>query len=129
MIRGTQQLIDGLAILRVDRCAGTYRDRWLVAIAAQSLGNSIGNTQSGMGFRLRKNEHEFVTTITRSGVNCAAMNPKSVCQAADGLGSREMTMVSLIFFRPSKSSSTTANGRPVRPYLLISESSVSRSRR
>src|SRR5882724_3169510 len=92
MVGGGEELIDGLAIMRVDGYSGTYGDGWLVAIGAEPLGNSIGNPKSRRGFRFGKHEHEFVPPVTRSGVNGAAMNAENVSQAADGFASHEMAV-------------------------------------
>jgi len=92
MVGGGEELFNGLAIVRVDRNPGTYRDRRLVAVGSEALGNSIGNPLSGMGFRLRENEGEFIASVTRRGVNGAGMNAQNVRQAADGIGSDEMAI-------------------------------------
>src|SRR6266446_4258717 len=84
MVGGGEELIDGLAITRVDCYSGTYGD--------ESLVNAIGNPQSGRGFRFGKHEHEFVPPVTRSSVNGAAMNAKNISQAADGFASHQMAV-------------------------------------
>src|SRR5216684_2555687 len=92
MIGCGEEVIDGLAIMRIDCYSGTYGDEWLVAVGAEPLGNSIGNPMGRSGFRFRKNKHEFVPSVTRSGINGAAMNAKNVSQAADGFAAHEMAI-------------------------------------
>src|SRR6267143_2622021 len=99
MVGSGKELIDGLAIMRVDCYSGTYGDGWLVAIGAKPLGNSIGNPKGSSGFRFRKNKHEFVPTVTRSGVNGAAMNAKNVSQTADGFAAHEMAVSVIDLFQ------------------------------
>src|SRR5260370_20638133 len=90
VVGGGEQFIDGLAIVGVDRRAGTDGDRRVVAIGAQALGNSIGNTKGVRRLRFGENEHEFVASVTRRGVHGAAMNAKKVCPTADGFWSPQM---------------------------------------
>ena len=78
MVGSGEEFIDGLPIVRVDGDSSTYGEGWLVAIGAEPLGNSLGNPKGSSGFRFRKNKHEFVPSVTRSGVNGAAMNAKNV---------------------------------------------------
>src|SRR6267142_2179329 len=99
MVGGGEEFIDGLAIMRVDSYSGTYGDGWLVAVGAEPLGNTIGNSQRGSGFRFGKNKHEFVPSVTRSGVNSAAMNAKNVSQAADGFAAHEMAVSVIDLFQ------------------------------
>src|SRR6266850_7378851 len=92
LVGGAEELIDGLAVVGIDGYSGTHGDGWLVAVGSEPFGNSIGNAQSGLGFRFRKNKHEFVPTVTRSGVNGAAMNAKNISQATDGFAAHEMAV-------------------------------------
>jgi len=99
MVGGGEELIDGLAIMRVDGYSGTYGDGWLVAIGTEPLSNAISNSQRGRGVRFGKNEDEFVPPVTRSGVNGAAMNAKNVSQAADGFATHEMAVSVIDLFQ------------------------------
>src|SRR6266403_5443995 len=99
MVGGGEEFIDSLAVVRVDCYSGTYGDGWFVAISVEPLGNAIGNPKGSSGFRFRKNKHEFVPSVTRSGVNGAAMNAKNVSQAADGFAAHEMAIGVIDFFQ------------------------------
>src|SRR6267142_537401 len=99
MVGGGEELINGLAVVGIDGYSGTYGDGWLVAVGAEPLGNAIGNPKGGSGFRFRKHKHEFVPSVTRSGVNGAAMNPKNVSQAADGFASHQMAVSVIDLFQ------------------------------
>src|SRR5260370_1781102 len=87
-----EKVSDGLAIVRIDRNAGAYTDGRLVAIRAEALRNSIGNTLGGLGVCLGENEDEFVSAVARGHVDGAAMNAKNVCQPAYGFRSHERTV-------------------------------------
>jgi hypothetical protein len=76
-MRGAEQLIDGSAILRVDRCTRTHRKERLFVVVSEALGNSFRNTLSCVGLRFRENKYEFKPSVARSRVNVAAMNSEN----------------------------------------------------
>jgi hypothetical protein len=100
VVGGGEELFNGLAIVRVDGNAGTYRDGRLVTVGSETLSNSIGNPLSSWGFRFRENEGEFIASVTRRSVNGAGMNAENVRQAADGVGSHEMAIGVIDNFQP-----------------------------
>ncbi len=99
-IRHAEQLIHCSAILRIYRYTCAHGDGWLVAVGSQSFGNSIRNTPSRSEFRFRKNEHEFVPSVSPCGINCAAMNPENVCQPAERFASYQMTIGVIDLLQP-----------------------------
>jgi len=109
-----EKVSDGLAIVRIDRDAGTYGDGRLVAIRAQSFGNSIGNAQRRLGVRFGENKYEFVSAVARGNVDCPAMNAKNVCQPADSFCSHEMTVGVIDFLQPVQIGHHDGEGRAVR---------------
>ncbi len=76
--RPHRTLIDCSAILRVNGCTRTYRNRWLLVLVSQALANSFRHTVRCFGVRFRQKEHEFVASVSRSCVNFAAMNSENI---------------------------------------------------
>src|SRR5207245_6052305 len=67
-VRCRQQLIDRLAILREYRCPRTHRNRRFLAVVPQPLGNSLRHVPSRFGFCFRENQHEFVPSVSSTGI-------------------------------------------------------------
>jgi len=68
------------------------------------------DSRSGLGFR--ENEHEFIPSISRRGINCAAMNSENVCHPAERAASHKMTMGTIDLLQPVQIKQQHRKGSP-----------------
>src|SRR5882672_102119 len=88
-----EQLFDSLAIAAVHRNADTRGKRRLLVVASQHFANAAGDAPRFILLSFRQDQSEFVTPITRSGVNSTAVNPQNIPKTADGAAAHEVTVV------------------------------------
>src|SRR6266852_3194140 len=70
----------------------THRDRRLLAVVVQFIGNALRDLQSRYGLRFQEDEHEFVPSISGRRINRAAMILENICEPAKRAASHKMTM-------------------------------------
>src|SRR5713226_1341959 len=89
-IRHAEQLIHCSAILWIDGRTRARRNGRLLVVASQPLADSFRNAPSCFGVRFRENQHEFVPSVSRSGINFATMNLENIRYAAERATSHKM---------------------------------------
>ena len=68
-VGGDQEFIEALAVEGIKGDAGADGERRVFALAAKAIGNALSDEERGLGVRFRKDENEFVATVTGSDVN------------------------------------------------------------
>ena len=64
------------------------------------LGNALRHLPNPFGFCFRENDYEFIASVTRSGINFAALSSENVCHPAERVASHEVTMGVIDLLQP-----------------------------
>ena len=68
-VGGDQEFIEILAVEGIESDAGADRERRVFGLITKAVGNALSDEERGLGVRFRKDENEFVATVTGSDVN------------------------------------------------------------
>ena len=98
-IRFGEKLFDSFAIPAVDRNADTRGERRLFIVVGHHFANTTGDAPGFVLLGFRENQGEFVTAISRRGIDGAAVYPENIGEPADRMAADKMAVVIVNFFQ------------------------------
>src|SRR5713226_8842222 len=92
LVRFREQFLDALAIAVVAGDADTRGEARRFIVVGHDFADAIGDAARFVFLGFRENQGEFVAAVSRGSVNCAAMNPENIGEAADGTAADKMAV-------------------------------------